>query len=176
MNRESLSQLFLQHRFMLMSYLRALVRDPNDAEDLFQEVGLRVMHSEGVPTDPSQFAAWCRGVARNLVLHHWRSKRRSRVEVSERWLDALDLAYRHVDPASDLACRRMAALGECLGQLPPRTHDLVRRRYSDNQTSAEIGAALRRSAAAVRKMLERVRAELEECIHNKLAAQEVAYD
>jgi RNA polymerase sigma factor (sigma-70 family) len=104
-----LSQLFLQHRFMLMSYLRALVRDPNDAEDLFQEVGLRVMHSDGVPTDPSQFAAWCRGVARNLVLHHWRSKRRSRVEVSERWLDALDLAYRHVDPASDLACRRMAA-------------------------------------------------------------------
>ncbi len=73
MNSESLSQLFLQHRFMLMSYLRALVRDPNDAEDLFQEVGLRVMHSESVPTDPSQFAAWCRGVARNLVLHYWRN-------------------------------------------------------------------------------------------------------
>jgi RNA polymerase sigma-70 factor (ECF subfamily) len=176
MNNESLSRLFLQHRFMLMSYLRALVRDPHAAEDLFQEVGLRVMHSEGVPTEPAQFAAWCRGVARNLVLHYWRSKRRSRLEVSERLLDALELAYRQVEPASDLASRRAAALGDCLGQLPPRTRDLVRRRYFENQTSAEIAKALRRSAAAVRKMLERVRTELEECIQNKLVAQGSAHD
>jgi RNA polymerase sigma-70 factor (ECF subfamily) len=176
MNSESLSRLFLQHRFMLMSYLRALVRDPHDAEDLFQEVGLQVLHSEGVPTDPLQFGAWCRGVARNLVLHYWRSKRRRRVEVGERLLDALELAYRQVDPAPDLASRRAAALGECLGQLPPRTRELVRRRYFENQSSAEIGTALRRSAAAVRKMLERVRGELEECIQNKLAVQGLAHD
>jgi DNA-directed RNA polymerase specialized sigma24 family protein len=60
--------------------------------------------------------------------------------------------------------------------LPPRTRELVRRRYFENQSSAEIGTALRRSAAAVRKMLERVRAELEECIQNKLIAQGVAND
>jgi RNA polymerase sigma-70 factor (ECF subfamily) len=176
MNSESLSRLFLQHRFMLMSYLRALVRDPHDAEDLFQEVGLRVMHSDDVATDPAQFAAWCRGVARNLVLHHWRSKRRNRMEMSERLLDALELAYRQVDASPDLESRRAAALSECLGQLPPRPRELVRRRYSDNQSSAEIGIALQRSAAAVRKMLERVRAELEECIQNKLIAQGVAHD
>ncbi len=96
--------------------------------------------------------------------------------MSERWLDVLEVAYRQADPASDLARRRMVALEECLGQLPPRMRDLVRRRYFNNQTSAEIGAALRRSAAAVRKMLERVRAELEECIQSKLAAQGVAHD
>jgi RNA polymerase sigma-70 factor (ECF subfamily) len=100
------------------------------------------MHSDGVPTDPAQFAAWCRGVARNLVLHHWRSKRRNRVEMSERLLDALELAYRHVDTSPDLESQRAAALGECLGQLPPRTRELVRRRYFENQSSAEIGTAL----------------------------------
>jgi RNA polymerase sigma-70 factor (ECF subfamily) len=176
MNSESLSRLFLQHRFMLMSYLRAMVRDPNDAEDLFQEVGLRVINSAEVPTDPTQFAAWCRGVARNLVLHYWRNKRRSRVDVSERLLDALELAYQQADSSSDLARQRASALGECLGQLPPRARDLIRRRYFESETSAEIGAALRRSAAAVRKMLERIRIELEECIQSRLAARGVAHD
>ncbi len=166
---ESLSRLFLQHRHMLLSYIHALVGDSNDAEDIFQEVGIRVMQKQQSPTDPREFAAWCRGIARNLVLHHWRSKRRSKVVADERLLDALELAFQEAEPAAELSRQRSLALADCLRMLADHSRDVANMRYFEGLTSVEIGERLARSSAAVRKMLSRVRAQLEECIEQRVA-------
>ncbi len=166
---ESLSRLFLQHRHLLLSYIHALVRDSNDAEDIFQEVGVRVMKKEQAPTDSREFAAWCRGIARNLVLHHWRSKQRNPVVANERLLDMLELAYQEAEPAEELSKQRSIALADCLRLLPDHSRDVINMRYFEGLTSVEIGERLERSSAAVRKVLSRVRAQLEECIESRLA-------
>jgi RNA polymerase sigma-70 factor (ECF subfamily) len=166
---QSVARLFLRQREMLMSYIRALVRDLDDAEDLFQEVGVRVLHLERLPCDPDRFAAWCRGVARNLVLHYWRSRRRSPVVADSRLLDAIDAAYSEADPRAEQLARRGAALAECVGQLPERQRRVLSLRYASRMTSEEIGALLIRSAAAVRQELARMRHQLLDCAERRLA-------
>lgn len=166
---DPISRLFLQHRHMLLSYIHALVRDANDAEDIFQEVGVRVMNKEEVPQNSREFAAWCRGIARNLVMHHWRSKQRSKVVANDRLLDALELAFQEAEPAAELSKQRSIALADCLRLLPDHSRDVINMRYFEGLTSVEIGERLERSSAAVRKMLSRVRAQLEECIGRRLA-------
>ncbi len=165
---ESLSRLFLQHRHMLLSYIHALVRDSNDAEDIFQEVGVRVMKKEQTPADSREFGAWCRGIARNLVMHHWRSKQRSKVVANERLLDVLELAFQEAEPAAELSKQRSIALAECLRLLPDHSRDVINMRYFEGLTSVAIAERLERSSEAVRKMLSRVRAQLEKCIEKRL--------
>ena len=166
---DSISRLFLEQRHMLLSYIHALVRDGNVAEDIFQDVGVQVLKKEQTPAESRQFAAWCRGIARNLVLHHWRSKERSPVIVSERLLDALDLAYEESNPASELSKQRSIALADCLRSLPDHSREVVKMRYFEGLTSDQIGERVGRSAVAVRKMLSRIRGQLEECIEGRLA-------
>src|SRR6185503_6070181 len=77
MAQEHIARLFLKHQDLLRAYIRGLLRDPHAADDLFQEVGVRVLSHAHSPEDPGEFVPWCRGIARNMLLHHWRSERRN---------------------------------------------------------------------------------------------------
>jgi DNA-directed RNA polymerase specialized sigma24 family protein len=95
--RERATRLFLKHQQMLQEYIHGLVRHAHDAEDLFQEVGVEIMHKATVPADPEAFGAWSRGVARNMVLHYWRTQRR-RQAASVHMLNLVDQAYEEAEP------------------------------------------------------------------------------
>ncbi len=47
--RERVTRLFLKHQPMLQEYIHGLLRDAHDAEDLFQEVGVEILHKAVVP-------------------------------------------------------------------------------------------------------------------------------
>ena len=167
---ENVSRLFLKHRHMLMDYVQGLVRSAEDAEDIFQEVGLRVLAKSEAPATEGEFAAWCRGIARNLVLHHWRTKSRAKVVASGRLLDIVDRAYSEADEQRELWAERRSALGECLKQLPERSRALLEHRYRLGRTSAELGSRLKRSAAAIRVTISRIRKKIQECVERRAAA------
>jgi RNA polymerase sigma-70 factor, ECF subfamily len=167
-NDQHIVRLFLQQREVLLSYIRALVRDPNDAEDLFQEVSVHVLSLKELPCDPEKFSAWCRGVARRMVLHFWRLRRRTPIVSDSRFLDALDRVYTEADTEADQSIRRGIALAECIDLLPERRRLVLSLRYLRRMTSDEIGASLKRSAAAVRQELTRIRHQLLDCVERRL--------
>ncbi|QDU92480.1 RNA polymerase sigma factor [Lignipirellula cremea] len=155
---------------MLLSFIHALVRDRNDAEDLFQEVGVLVLKKGAeAPQDSHRFAGWCRGIARNLVLHHWRSKQRNKLVANERLLHVLERAYEEASLEDGLPQQRSVALPDCLNELADHSRHVIQMRYFQGLTSEQIGQQLDRSAAAVRKLLSRIRAQLEQCIERRLA-------
>jgi RNA polymerase sigma factor (sigma-70 family) len=170
-DHQAVARLFLQQRDMLLSYIHALVRDPHAAEDLFQEVGLRVLERDELPCPAEAFPAWCRGVARNLILHHWRSQRRQRAVPSGLLVDAVDRAYGETDGQADFYRSRYAALAECLKRVPAGQRRVLEMRYFERLGSQEIGRLLRRSAEAVRKELSRLRGRLLECIEVRLSGE-----
>ena len=169
MDVSELSRLFLEQRHMLLSYIHALVRDVNDAEDLFQEVGVQILAKTDAPVQRDAFAAWCRGIAKNKILHYWRSQRRSRVMIDSRLLDALELAYVESDAQPGDAVAQSRALGECLRELASHAREVLEMRYFHGRKSAEIADVLDRTPAAVRQMLVRIRGRLLKCIHQRLA-------
>jgi RNA polymerase sigma-70 factor (ECF subfamily) len=166
--KEAVSRQFLKHQFMLMDYVRGLVRDPNDADDLFQEVGVKILAKAEVP-EGDAFAAWARGVARNTVLHHWRTKRRRRAVPSSRLLDVIEHAYEEADAEAEDWTDRRQALDECMKHVPEKTRQILRLRYSEGLNSKLIAEKLRRTATAVRMIISRVRRQLTNCVQGRLA-------
>lgn len=161
---------FLAARPALMAYIAALVRDPAAAEDLYQEAWLRLAEAveRGVPIeDPPR---WFRGVARHLILMHWRSRRRAeeRVRADSRLLEAADRAFARRDADPEWWAERHRALRDCLSRLPGRSRRLLRLTYERDRGLAEVARAMGASYGSVATALTRLRQALLECMRHKL--------
>jgi len=153
---------------MLTDYIRCLLRDRPEAEDLFQETGLVVMRHPTGPESEARFAAWCRGIARNLAHERWRAQRRE-VGGDDLW-ERIDQAYQEADSECETWAGRRAALAQCLEALPRLDRELLRKRYAGRSTADELGKALGATAEAMRMKIMRLRKALARCIERRLAA------
>ncbi len=69
-------ELVLRYQGRLVSILRHLVSDPDQAEDLAQEVFLRVYRARKNYQPGSKFSSWLFTIANNVALNSLRTKRR----------------------------------------------------------------------------------------------------
>jgi RNA polymerase sigma-70 factor (ECF subfamily) len=79
-DEHALDDLIQPLRRPLFSYIYRMVTHPHDAEDLLQEVLVRVMQSLPRYKSESRFNTWLFGIATHVCLDHLRSKKRWRVE------------------------------------------------------------------------------------------------
>jgi RNA polymerase sigma-70 factor (ECF subfamily) len=165
---ERVSLLYLRHQSMLMEYIHALVHDPQDAEDISQEVGLTILSRSKVPDADAIFPAWARGVARNTVMHFWRTRQRARVIPDSRLVDEVDQAFEEADVDSDLLVARRNALDGCLKQVAGQSLSVLRMRYVQGLTCEKIAKVTKKTPVAVRVMLMRTRDSLARCIESQL--------
>lgn len=161
---------FLRERHRLSEYVRALMRDPVDAEDLFQEVGLAVMRHPHGPDAPERFAAWCRGIARNLAHERWRAQKRERSAATEEIAALVDRAYDEADLRVDEWEQRRAALASCIERLGRADRELLQKRYAGAAAEA-LGKKMGLTAEAVRMRIMRLRQALSRCIKGRLAGE-----
>lgn len=165
---------FLASRHHLMAYILGTIRNPVAAEDVFQDVWLALVEAVSANQQIDSVPAWCRGVARNLILHHWRETRRPTVCADEQMLDLMDSAMRKFADASDIWDVRRHALSGCLERLPEESRRLLQLKYEEGLQSEEIAQRLRRTSAAVMMALSRVRQALGECISRRVAAEDAS--
>ena len=170
MTRDQLVRSFLRHEAMLKEFILALVRDPHDADDVFQEVGVRILSQAEPPREPDRFPAWCRGIARNVLLHHWRSRRRGQA-FHERFANVVETAYQEADAEGEEWNDHRIALADCLKKVPEESRRVLDLRYAEGLLSGEIARRLERSATAVRMLIMRVREGLDACVRRRLAAR-----
>ncbi len=159
---------FLSTRHALMGFIMVLVRDPDDAEDIFQEVWIALASALERGEEIENPGKWCRGVARNLALKHWRDERRSRVIPNSDWIDRFDLAFSEQEARAEYWSARQEALKRCLESLPECARDLLSLRYERGLSMAALAERLTRSVTAVTKSLSRIRALLGECVERSL--------
>jgi RNA polymerase sigma factor (sigma-70 family) len=138
-------------------YLRAALRmlgNRQDAEDLVQEVALRILRHPTGPRDDDCLKAWCFGMVRNAALEFRRSAaRRCRADHVD--LDYLEGRVDSSHPAreTDVDAKRMLAREEPLDDLE---RELLVRRFVLEQNSTEIALAFQVSPPAVRMKLKRL--------------------
>ena len=160
--------LFSRNQSRVQAYVRSLVPNPANGEDVFQATSLVLWRSFATYDRDKDFLPWALGVARHQVLMFWRTKRRDRHIFSETLLATLaDDAIAHADAASD----RQRALDACVEGLPPRQRELIRMFYGDNSSADTIAASWGRTVHAVYKALKVMRKSLLECVKQRLAAE-----
>jgi len=152
----------------LTAFLRAAVEDQAAADDLFQETMLIAWRKIGEYDRTRPFGAWLRGIARHLVLAHYRSSARQVACSDELILDHLDRRMTQVDrQPGDTFDEKIQALRDCVSRLAPLYQEPIEMHYRQQETVECIAKRLATSKDAIQKRLQRARQQLAECLEHK---------
>jgi RNA polymerase sigma-70 factor len=164
---------FIRDRHRLGAFVGGLLRDAHAAEDVIQEVWVRLAAEVEKGTAIGNQPAWCRGVARNLILKHWRRQQTAKVvadsAVMEAFLEKVEQAFAESDDAAEEWERRQQALNDCVAALPEKSRRMLSLRYEARRSVEEVARALGQSFDAVTKSLYRLRQALADCVERKLS-------
>ena len=164
--KTDLAHQLLEYRDVLFSYIMAMVRDWNDAEEIFQEVSVTILEKEKQNYEVHSFKAWSREVARRKVLDFWRTRKRRKTEpLSEEIIDSIDDSYRTMDEKhKSFVAGLIERINACIKKLPEKLRRLIHFRYRDNLSFQHIGKKMNKSATATQVALYRARMALHKCV------------
>jgi RNA polymerase sigma-70 factor (ECF subfamily) len=162
----ALQYLYVRFADDVYGYVRSIVRDPHEAEDITQNVFAKLMtaikryEARDVP-----FAAWILRVARNAALDHIRARRQ--IPFEEVRTD--DNGY------EPIGFERSQALRDALGRLPEDQRDVLVLRHLAGLTPHEIGKRLGKTDASIHGLHHRGRAALQQALLDLEAGPVVAH-
>jgi RNA polymerase sigma-70 factor (ECF subfamily) len=168
---DALSALLARYQNRLYRYLLRMVRQPAEAEDLFQQTWLRVAEKIHNYDQSRNFEAWLFTLARNLAIDHLRRLRpESLDEPANNDASGESAAARlvsHETPALDrvLARERSSRLADAMEMLPVIQREVLTLRFEEEMKLEEIaeilGAPLSTVKTRLRRGLEHLRGNLE---------------
>jgi RNA polymerase sigma-70 factor (ECF subfamily) len=152
-----LAALVHDYSSLLYRVALSLTRNPSEAEDVVQDVFLRVLQRQQELAAIVDLRPWLVRIAWNLALDRRRRVRPQQMD--DLFAEALVAADLPADQALDEAARIRQVLG-AIERLPGKERHALLLSAMDELTSAEIAAVLRRSESSVRSLLFRARAHL----------------
>lgn len=149
----------------MQRFIRSRVEDEAAAEDILQEVFLRIHTRMDTLTDPNRLESWVFQIARNAVIDHYR-RRRELEEIPETVPAEDELV--EPDAADDLA----SSMRGMVDELPePYRQALILTEY-EGLTQAELaerlGISLSGAKSRVQRARQRIKDELLACCHFEL--------
>ncbi len=158
-----------QHQSQLFGYIHSLVRDLNDADDLFQQTTIILWKKFDEYDRGRSFLAWACGVARLEIANFLRARGRHRLYFCDELNLLLIEAHEEFTPV-ELEDRR-AALVKCVEKLRERDRQLLKECYADAAAVTEVARRHGRSSQSVHNSLRRIRRALFECIRRTLTQE-----
>ena len=138
----SFETLYRRHRGPLYRFLLRQVSDAATAEELFQDVWMRVIDSRGRYQARAKFSSWVYAIAHNRLMDFYRASGKARFldqEQTEQVLDGLPAE----DPAPDVLIdnkRAAERLFAALAELPEAQREAFLLQQEGNLSVEEIGA------------------------------------
>jgi len=150
----------------LLGYLLSLLGRRHDAEDVLQRASLTMWRKFDSFEPGTDFLAWATTICFYEAKNFQRLAARS-PQCFEESLLALIAAERAADIRNQPA--RLAALEECLDELPAKDRELLDRVYVHGAEIAELARALERAPQTLYNRLNTLRRVLAECVTRRLA-------
>lgn len=165
-DRAALETFYEAYFDRIYGYVRRMLGDDSQAEDVTQEVFLRIQRSVDGYDPERPLSPWVFTIATNQVRDHWRAQRRADP------LDgpSLDEEEARPDPpareAGPLPALEQAELAQALAAavagLPESLRTTLLLRWQEGLSFEEIGRIVARNETAVRKRYSRALEELRE--------------
>jgi RNA polymerase sigma-70 factor (ECF subfamily) len=158
----------------LKGFIRMLGVRPESVDDIAQEAFVIAYKKLEMFERGTNFGAWLRTIARNLVRNELRRQGRRRVlanDVAEFLLSRADEKSTHPSIEVEQAEQheqQVSALRKCLQKLPARSRRLVQQRYFEQLSLGVIAADEDTNANNVSQILFRLRSALSDCIQKQL--------
>jgi len=154
----------------LGAFIRGRVGDDAEAEDILQEVFIRVHRSLCCREDWEKPESWIYQIARNLIIDHYR-RRRDLVEIPENLTDESEwdeMVSLEDDPEAQLAL----SLKDMIDELPEHYRQaLILTEYqglTQKELAQRVGISLSGAKSRVQRAREMLRDMLLSCCHFEL--------
>ncbi len=148
-------ELFLENQPRLYSYVRSLVFQPADADDIMQETAAVLWRKFDQFERGTHFDRWALKTAFNQVRKFRQKKAResARLQFSDDVVALLtDGSAEVLDSTEDVA----AALEHCVAKLPLKDRQIVASRFVPGATNRKISRQMGKSESAVSRTLSRI--------------------
>jgi RNA polymerase sigma-70 factor (ECF subfamily) len=163
------AELLRREQGRLFAYIHSLVRDLNDADDLFQQTAVILWRKFAEYDSARPFFTWAAGVARFEVANFLRTRGRSKLYFSDEL--NLMLVEAHSALAEDQWEGSRQALSDCMARLRQRDRELLVECYADGASVSEVARRQGRASQSIHNSLRRIRRALFECVRRTLAQQ-----
>src|SRR5262245_37386243 len=159
-NAGAFETLYTRHRGRLYRFVLRSVKASGTAEELYQEVWIRVIEARGRYTPQARFTTWLYTIAHNLLVDHWRKKGLTVVS-----LETEDVAVESANPARVAQGREeLARFMQALEALPAAQREAFLLHEEAGLTVAEIAAATGAGEEAAKSRLRYAMAKLKAAV------------
>jgi RNA polymerase sigma-70 factor (ECF subfamily) len=159
-DRGAFERLFARYTSPLIGFLSRMVPDRGRAEELAQEVFVRVYGAKDRYEPRAKFSTWIFGIAHNLALNELDRAYRKREEPLEPAHESIrDTPDATVDEELD-AKRTATRIASALERLPARQRAAVTLRSEQGLGYEEIASVMETSIPSVKSLLHRARERL----------------
>jgi RNA polymerase sigma-70 factor (ECF subfamily) len=150
-DQDALRVLYVRYKDNVYGYVLSFVRDPHEAEDITQQVFLKLMSAIGkYRAREVPFTSWLLRVARNVALDHMRRPRSL----------LCDEVYEPTHQSDQSGDDRRRALEQALGSLPEEQRNVIMLRHLVGLTPGEIAARMGRTESSIHGLHHRGRQAL----------------
>ncbi len=166
-------ELVERHQYRVVGTVAKMLGGESEAEDVAQQVFVRVWQSRGRYSPSAKFTTWLLTITRNLVFNEMRRRRRAKLVPFE--LDDGEHPVReHPDPRMPSASEQVLgtelqeAIGRAIASLPEAQRMAVVLRRYEEMPYEEIAKVLETTVPAVKSLLFRARADLKDRLKSYL--------
>ncbi len=153
--------LYARHRAPLFRFVLRSVKERALAEELYQEIWMRVIEARGRYSVQAKFTTWLYTIAHHRLADHWRKRGLRLVELE----DADAPAHRSFEPEPRAEGRQdLQRLAAALAALPELQRAAFLLHEEGGMTLAEIAAATGASEEAAKSRLRYALARLREAL------------
>jgi RNA polymerase sigma-70 factor (ECF subfamily) len=155
--------LYRRHRGPLYRFVLRAIKQRSSAEELFQEVWIRVIESRSRYAPQARFSTWLYTIAHNLLVDHWRKKGLTLAS-----LDTEDLALESANPARQAEAREsLARLLQAIEALPAAQREAFLLHEEAGMTVAQIAAVTGAGEEAAKSRLRYAMAKLKAALDDE---------
>ncbi len=161
---EAFEELVAIHQGSVIGTVAKMLGSPAEAEDIAQQVFIRVWKSASRYEPQAKFTTWLFTITRNLVFNEVRRRKRKpavSIEEREEELHQMEADHQTIAPdQSALQSELEDAIDRAIASLPEKQRMAVVMRRYEAMPYEEIGAVLELTVPAVKSLLFRARTQL----------------
>lgn len=153
---------------IVCSYVLAILRQPQEVDDVVQEVAVTACRDIERFDRSRSFLPWVLSIARFRAIDFQRKQGRSKLLFNTEVLEAIEVAALDL---SDDESECSLALQHCiqsLQKLQPKSAEIIRHRYESGLAVQDIARKLGKSPNAISITLHRARTSLQQCVRRVL--------
>ena len=162
---EELTVLWTSAQRTVAAFLRTLIIDAHESEDVLQQVAVTLVRKYAEYDSSRPFIAWALGFAKVEVLRYLDKHGSKRLVFDNHLVEQIAETYGR---AAEETWPYPEFVGECVEKLNGRARQVLQLRYGGNLKTAQIARQMKLSDYAVRMLLSRARKLVRKCLEARI--------